>query len=39
MGKTISVDYTPHSDPLPRELPEQLRAEVRIQLDILTYAV
>src|SRR3954447_6551836 len=39
MGKTTSVDYKGHSDPLPRELPEQLRAEVRIQLDILTYGV
>ena len=39
MGKTTSVDYKRHSDPLPRELPEQLRAEVRIQLDILTYGV
>ena len=39
MGKTTSVDYKRHSDPLPRELPEQLRAEVRIQLHILTYGV
>jgi hypothetical protein len=39
VGKIISVDFKRHSDPLPKELPEQLRAEVRVQLDILTYGV
>jgi hypothetical protein len=39
MGKTASVDYKRHPDPLPGESPEQLRAEVRVQLDIFTYGV
>ena len=39
VGKIISVDFKRHSDPLPLRSPEQLRAEVRVQLDILTYGV
>lgn len=39
VGKIVSVDFKRHSDPLPKELPEQLRAEVQLQLDILTYEV
>jgi hypothetical protein len=39
MGKTTSVDYKRQTNTLPGESPEQLRAEVRVQLDILTYGV
>jgi hypothetical protein len=39
IGKIFSVDFKRHSDPLPGESPEQLRAEVLVQLDILTYGV
>jgi hypothetical protein len=37
MGKTTSVDYKRQTSTLPGEPSEQLRAEVRVQLDILTY--
>ena len=36
IGKTTSVDYRRQSSLL-NEAPEQLRAEVRVQFDILTY--
>ena len=39
VGKIVSVDFKRHSDSLPKELPEQLRAEVQLQLDILTNGV
>jgi hypothetical protein len=39
VGKIVSVDFKRHSDPLPNELSVQLRAEVQLQLDILTYGV
>jgi hypothetical protein len=39
VGKIVSVDFKRHSDPLPLKSPEQLRAEVQLQLDILTYGV
>jgi hypothetical protein len=41
LGKIVSVDYSRHADPLPRqgEPGELLRAEVRVQVDILTYGV
>ena len=39
MGKTTSVDYKRQTNTLPGESPEQLRAEVRVQLDILTFGV
>ena len=39
MGKTTSVDYKRQTNALPGESVEQLRAEVRVQLDILTYGV
>ena len=35
----VSVDFKRHSDPLPLKSPVQLRAEVQLQLDILTYGV
>ncbi len=38
LGKIASVDFK-RGDPLPDESPEQLRAEVRVQVDILTYGV
>jgi len=37
IGKILSVDFKRH--PSPTESPEQLRAEVRVQLDIFTYGV
>lgn len=37
LGKITSLDYK--RQPLPGESPEQLRAEVRVQVDILTYGV
>jgi hypothetical protein len=37
VGKIISVDFKRQS--LPGESPEQLRAEVQVQLDILTYGI
>jgi hypothetical protein len=37
IGKIFSVDFKRHSPPT--ESPEQLRAEVRVQLDIFTYGV
>jgi hypothetical protein len=37
LGKITSLDYK--RQPLSGESPEQLRAEVRVQLDILTYGV
>lgn len=39
MGKVTSLDYKRHSDPLPVAAPVQLRAEVWVQLDVLTYGV
>ena len=39
VGKIVSVDFKRRSDLLAKELPEQLRAEVQLQLDILTYGV
>ena len=39
VGKIVSVDFKRHSDWLAKELPKQLRAEVQLQLDILTYGV
>jgi hypothetical protein len=39
MGKTTSVDYKRQTNTLPGEPSEQLRAEVRVQLDILTFGV
>jgi hypothetical protein len=39
MGKTTSVDYKRQASTLAGESLEQLRAEVRVQLDILTYGV
>ena len=39
MGKINSVDSKRHSDPLPGELAVQLRAQVQVQLNILTYGV
>jgi hypothetical protein len=38
VGKIASVDYK-RGDPLPGKSPEQLRAEVRAQIDISTYGV
>jgi hypothetical protein len=38
LGKIASVDFQ-RGDPLPGESPEQLRAEVRVQLDIFTYGI
>ena len=37
VGKIVSVDFKRHSDALPNELAEQLRAEMQVQVDILTY--
>jgi hypothetical protein len=39
VGKIVSVDFKRHSDPLPGESPEQLRAEVQAEIDIVTYGV
>ena len=37
VGKIVSVDFKRHS--LPGESPVQLRAEVQVQVDIITYGV
>ena len=37
VGKIVSVDFKRHS--LPGESPVQLRAEVQVQVDIVTYGV
>src|SRR5262245_26092802 len=37
IGKIVSVDFKRQSDLLPGAVPEQLRAEVQVQLDIYTY--
>jgi hypothetical protein len=39
MGKTTSVDYKRQASTLAGASPEQLRAEVRVQLDIVTFGV
>ena len=39
VGKIVSVDFKRHSDLLPNEPPELLRAEVQVQVDIITYGV
>ena len=39
VGKIISVDFRRQPDPLPGKSPEYLRAEVQVQLDILTHGV
>jgi hypothetical protein len=39
MGKTTSVDYKRQSSTLAGGSPDQLRAEVRVELDIITYGV
>ena len=39
VGKIVSVDFKRRSDLLAKELPEQLRAEVQLQLDIHTYGI
>jgi len=39
MGKTTSVDYKRQSSTVAGLSPEQLRAEVRVQLDIVTFGV
>jgi hypothetical protein len=41
MGKIVSVDYRRHGDPLPPQTdrPEQNRAEVRAQVDIVSAGV
>ena len=39
VGKIVSVNFKRHSDPLPLKSPEQLRTQVQLQLDILTYGV
>jgi hypothetical protein len=37
VGNIVSVDFKRQSEPLPPKSPEPLRAEVQVQLDILTY--
>ena len=37
VGKIVSIDFKRHS--LPGESPVQLRAEVQVQVDIITYGV
>jgi hypothetical protein len=39
VGKIVSVDFKRHSDLLPNEPPELLRAEVQVQVDIITHGV
>ena len=39
VGKIISVDFRRPPDPLPGKSPVYLRAEVQVQLDILTHGV
>jgi hypothetical protein len=41
MGKIVSVDYRQHGVPLPpqTDLPEQSRAEVRAQVDIISAGI
>jgi hypothetical protein len=39
VGKIVSVDFKRHSDLLPKEPPELLRAEVQVQVDIITHGV
>ena len=39
IGKIFSVDFKRHSDSSPGDSPEPLRAEVRVQVDVLTNGV